>query len=230
MNISAATPYQAVSSVSNYSASTQAAPSTNSTSDTVSISAQGKSLSQQDHHLKTDPVEIFMEWKEKGGAGAEIGFKEKPVDKLLPQNQTLIAQLKEQEKTASPEEIKLIKSSISTIRQYGDQEIFTSAADADKRLNAQSQACSLELAYSAKKYGASSIIHKAPSEQPETQWLGSMSNADRNSELYRSIQHHLNNISLNEFNNPKFLREWLNQAYGSDYYQQPLTTKAPWES
>lgn len=199
--------------------------------DTATISTEGQSLLKSDHKLKTDPIEVFMEWKNKGGTGAEIAFAEKPIEKLLPENQKLIAHLRAQEKNMSSDERLLTeKSRIPTIRQYGDQEIFTSAADADKRGKVQSQACSLEMAY-LKKTGQLQDLSNTMIDihgngiKP----LGAERVNNTVPERVQELQNMISKNSVSKFDDPNFLADYLKIAYPPDYYQQPATTKAPWE-
>ena len=236
MDVSMVNNYQGVAAIASTSTNNTtvsqqntALPSSTVQTDTVTISSQGQALSQPDHKLRTDPIELFMEWKSRGGTGAEIGRVQKPINQLLPENQKLIAQLREQEKTMSPEERKLTEySRISVIRQYGDQEIFTSAADADKRLKAQSQACSLEMAYLTKT-GHAPIFEHTLSDINGGQVMETGYVNNTVPQRVQDLSNMLSNNPVSKFDDPNFLADYLRQAYDSDYYQRPATTKAPWQ-
>lgn len=143
---------------------TQAKATTRPGEDTVSISEEASQKSRAEQYaLKDDPDLLFEEWLATAPEKAYLNFPEKREwDELLPENQTLINDLSGQaSKELNEEKRRLIFDSISTIKMFGDKEIFTSLEDVGKRVQAESTAYSLKTAYMEEVHGVPSILDSA---------------------------------------------------------------------
>lgn len=237
MNMSVVNNYQAIAGIKPPATASVATSQQNpnqtavtNQKDTATISTQGQALSEDSYYQQL-AIQDFLNWKNADNKAA-TGHAIKPIEQLLPENQKLITQLRTQEKSMSSDEKKLTEySRIPTIQTYGDKEIFTSARDADKRAGAQSQTMSLQLAY-LKKTGRLQDLSDTMTDI-HGNGIKPLNTGDTNNTVPERVQDLSNlvaNTSVSKFDDPNFLSDYLKLAYDSDYYQQPATTKAPWES
>ena len=190
--------------------------------DTVSISQEASQKARlEEYPLQSDPVEIFNKWKSEGRSYPTIGYESKPFDDLLPENQELISNLRDQAKnTSNEEERRLIEADISIISSYGDKEIFSSREDANKRLMTESQAATLEMRYLIEKNGGESIFesnqgYQIPTSTEESIQRSQPSGFNEES-LVNNQQPSFQVSSLEQFNDKEFLKGVINLIYGQD--------------
>jgi len=121
----------------------------------ITLSQESQKLSRQEQYsLKTDPVEMFLEWKNSGVKGPVLGLSLKPEEDLLPENQELINDLRKRiTNSRNNDEKLLLLGNIETVRAYGDKEIFTNESDITKKDYAIADSATLQLNYLANKNG-----------------------------------------------------------------------------
>lgn len=216
MNVSTVSNYQAMASLAsrpptNITGSQPIANqySSSSQADSISISTQGQVLSQTSHHLKTDPIEVFLDWKNNGGESVTLGQVEKPLNQLLPENQQLIDQLRSQQVDMDLNDKKLMDARISVIQQFGDEEMFTSAIDADKRLEAESKAATLQIEYLTQKNGKSPINMSNSLENIHEHRAFNQNTSKENESDIPSLTKRYSPENLTSFNNTQYLESLL---------------------
>ena len=123
--------------------------------DSVNLSPEAiASQRQEKYQLKNNPIDLFLEWKEKDIDTINLGSSLKGNGELLAENVEFIAQLEDAKKSASTLEEKMsLEANIATVKRYGYEEIFTSISDIHSRLQAEAESASLQANYLLEKNG-----------------------------------------------------------------------------
>ncbi|KUJ74500.1 hypothetical protein AVO42_03625 [Thiomicrospira sp. XS5] len=141
--------------------------------DSVVISNKAQQLDRQEQYKMKDAVDLFNDWLDSGREYAGLVFyrEDGTEDELLPENKALFDELSTKVgNTHDPEQRTILKNKVDSLLGWGNQEIFNSESDLDKRFGAVNDSYRLQQAYFTEKYGEPH--GKLPSEFLATvEWL-----------------------------------------------------------
>jgi len=192
--------------------------------DSVSLSSEAIQQSRAEQYKAKDSVDLFNDWLDSGlQYSVLILYRENGTeDELLPENKPLLDELKTKvSDTNNSEQRMILSNKIDSLLGWGNEEIFNSEADLDKRFDATIESNYLQQAYLKVKYGDPN--GEVPSELAErvadakenwskirnTPLLSEFTGIEmKKAEGEISMPH---NISLNNFEDKAFLEKLLEE-------------------
>lgn len=125
----------------------------------VVISDEAQQLDRHEQYKMKNAVDLFNDWLDSGReyAGLVLYRENGTEDELLPENQPLFDELSTKVGNAhDPQQRTILKNKIDSLLGWGNQEIFNSESDLDKRFRAAIDSYYLQQSYLTEKNGNSS--------------------------------------------------------------------------